>query len=217
VADGPTLPRTKLADPEGLIARVRSRLNPQCAVRLSPYCDVIIAMRMQGVDFRGIEKWLLQQGDQFRIPPATLHRNLRATKLQVNLTYAEEMLERMGGQVDIDLVTEMSKTVWTQKQRVDLLVRDEQTRRAQPGSESYMDRRIRHELEVYNELLRALHTVLQEAPIKARQAAEAEQQRLDSQGITATKDALVVLRDLILNDELRMGGSDANPTGPTKH
>jgi hypothetical protein len=210
-------PRVRLVDPQGMITRIRAKLNPKCAVRLSPYCDVIISMRMQGVELRQIEKWLIEQGDQFRIPANTIHRCLQRTNLPVKLTYAEEMLEKLGGQVDVNLVNEMSKNVWIQKQRVDQMVRDEQTRRAQPNNETYTDRRVRHELEVYNMLLQALHTVLQEAPVKAQQAAKAEQQRLDSQGIAASKDALVVLRDLILNNELVLGGSDVIPPSPTKH
>lgn len=210
-------PRVKLPDPQHMIARIRARLNPQCAVARSPYCDVIISMRMQGVDYRGIEKWLIQQGTQHRIAASTIFRNLQGSKLHVKLTYAEEMLENMGGQAEVDLINEMSKVVWTQKQRVDLMVRDEIERRKSPGSESYIDRRIRHELEVYNELLRNLHNVLQEAPVKAKAAADAEEQRMATQGIEATPDAKTVLRDLLLNGELSLGGANLSPNGRTTH
>lgn len=211
------VPRTRLPDPMGMIARIRNRLNPQCAVRLSPFCDVIISMRMQGVEYRHIEKWLIEQGPQYRISPAAILRNLKNTKLHVQLTYAEEMLENLGGQVDVDLIQEMSKNVWTQKQRIDGMVRAEAERRAKPGEGGYTDRRIRHEMEVYGELLKNLHTFLQDAPIKAQQAIEAEQKRMDADGLMATKDALDVIRDLLLNNELSMGITDVVVPNRTKH
>jgi hypothetical protein len=69
----------KLPDPHGMIARVRARLPKNCSVRLSKYCDHIIAMRMQGLPFHQIETWLTEQGEAQRIPATTIWRNLQST------------------------------------------------------------------------------------------------------------------------------------------
>ena len=138
---------TKLADPHGMIARIRRSLNPNCAVRLSPYCDVLISMRMQNIPYLQMEKFLIEQGkeknENYRISAPTLYRNFMKTKLNIELPYAEELAERWGGRIDLDLVRELSGQILIQRQRVDKLVRrEQQMQRKTPG---YHDKRIRAE------------------------------------------------------------------------
>lgn len=207
----------RLPDPHGLIARIRARLNKKCAVRVSPFCDYIISMRMQGIPYREIEDWLLEKGEQYRISQATIWRNFKQAKIEVKLTYAEEMLEKMGGVINIDLVREMSQNILTQKTRLDRLVRAEENRRKTPGSENYVDKRIRQEMQMMNDMLAKLHAMLEKAPADAAAAAEEEIRRMDQQGVGLTEEAASVLTDMILNNEIMVGAHDLLPATKTRH
>lgn len=207
----------RLPDPHGLIGRIRARLNKKCAIRVSPFCDYIISMRMQGIPFRDIEAWLIEQGDQYRISAATIWRNFKQSKIEVKLTYAEEMLEKMGGVINLDLVREMSQNIITQKQRVDRLVRGEENRRKQAGSENYVDKRIRQEMQLMNDMIAKLHSMLEKAPGDAAAAAEEELRRMDQAGIGITEDAASLLTDMILNNEISVGAHDLLGSTKTRH
>lgn len=200
--------KQRLPDPHGMIAQVRARLNKKCAVRQSQFCDYIISMRMQGIPFRDIEAWLIEQGEIFRISAPTLWRNFKEAKIKVNLTYAEEMIENLGGQINIDLVREMSQNILTQKQRLDKMVRAEDRRRQIPGSENYIDKRIRQEMQAHTEMMAKLHTMLQKAPAEAADIAEQTINKMREQGVKLTPDASAVITDLILNDEIQIGPNE---------
>ena len=166
--------RKKLADPQGMIARIRNRLSKNCVTRRSPFVDYIISMRMQGVPFLEIERWPIQQGQEYRIAASTLCRQLNNTKLVVDLTYAEAMLEKRGEFIEINVIREISNNIVTQKLRIDQLVKAEQDKRGKQGYESYSDKRIRAEMIVYNDMLAKLHNMLKELPEGAARAARAE-------------------------------------------
>lgn len=201
-------PKQKLPDPLGMIARVRNKLNPACAVRKSPFCDYIISMRMQSVPYREIEAWLIEQGSEYRISSPTVFKNFKKVKLETRLTYAEEMLEKAGGFIKLDLVRELSQNIITQKARVDRLVRGEEKRREQQNYENYVDRRIRGEMELLNRMCRDLDDMLRKVPDEvARQNAEALK-KMDDQGIPMSEDAQRVLADLILKGEIALSPSD---------
>lgn len=202
--------RHKIPDPSGIIAKIRARLNPKCGIRLSPYCDVIISMRLQAVPFRDIEAWLMKQGDQFRLSAPTIFRNFKQAKVPVKLTYAEEMLGNLGGQVELDLVRELSQNIWTQKERIDMLVRAEKRKREATGSEGYVDKRIRAEMAVHNDMMSKLHTILSNAPKNAQTAEDLEVRKMEGQ-VFFTDDALSVLRDMILGGEIQVGPNDILP------
>lgn len=211
----------RLPDPHGLIARIRTRLNKKCGVRQSPFCDVIISMRMQGVPFRDIEAWLIEQGPHFRISAPTLCKNFKTAKMEVKLTYAEEMLERMGGVINLDLVREASQNIITQKERVDRLVRRErviQTEGTGDGpNPAYLDKRIRGEMDLLNTMIRQLHYMLEKTPDAVRREAKETLNAMENQDLKLTDDAAKVITDMIINDELLVGPSELLPSGQTRH
>jgi len=201
-------PRKKLADPVGMIARIRNKLVKQGAVRRSPFCDYIISMRLQGVPYLDIERWLIQQGPEYRISAPTICKQLNATKLNVDLTYAEKMLEDKGEFVEINLVREMSNNIITQKLRLDQLVKSEQKKRQESGFENYSDRRIRGEMMVMNDLIRNLHEILAKMPAEAAAAAKSAAEDA-AKHLDISPDAEALLVDLIVNDEIKYLGADS--------
>jgi len=210
-----TVKRQVLPDPHGLIGRVRSRLNKACAIRQSPFCDVIISMRLQAIPYRDIEKWLIEQGQEYRISAPTIFRNLKETKVQVNLSWAEEMIEKMGGTVTIDIIREMSQNIYTQKQRVDTLVRNEKEK--QKVNPAYSDKRVRQEMVVQNDMLTKLHAMLAKVPGSAVDKMEEDIKKLEQNGIGLTQDASDVLTDLIINGDIVIGVNDLLPPPSARH
>lgn len=185
-----------------MISRVKSRLPKGCAVARSPFCEIIIAMRMQGVDFRSIEKFLISEGEEYRISAPTIHRNLARTKLAVELPYAEEVAERWGGRIDLDLVREMSGQIMAQRQRIDRLQRAEVERQAKtPG---YHDKRIRQERDSLSEMIKTLHGMMKSPLDAAREGMEADAILDKGRTIALTPDAAAVLKDMILSGELSL-------------
>lgn len=127
-----------------MIRRIRERLTKNCAIRLSVHCDTIIAMRMQGIPFQKIEDWLIEQGKQYRIAAPTLQRNFAKTGIRIELPAAEQIAERWGGRMDIDIQREVQGLILLQKGRVSELVnREKQKQITNPG---YFDRRVRQEM-----------------------------------------------------------------------
>lgn len=211
-------PPRRLTDPSGLIERIRRRLNPRCAVARSPFCDYIISMRMQGIPWREIENWLIEQGEEHRISSPGLFKCFKNAKMEVKLSYAEEMLEKMGGVVKLDVIREMSQNVITQKERVDRLVRGEVEKRASSKEyANYVDKRIRPEMTLLQSMMKELHQLLEKTPQQAAAEAEEALRIMDQQGITVSEDAAAVLADMIINGEIKAGPSDLLPTGTTKH
>lgn len=191
----------KLPDPGGLIKRARDKLNPKCAVRLSPFCDEIIGMRMQGVPYRDIEAWLVSQGTQYRIASPTIFRNFKSTKIEVRLTHAEELLESMGGLVDLDLTREMSSAIFTQKQRVDNLVRRE--KKKQKSIEGYSDKRIRDEIKILQDMIYRLNSMVNEAKKLDQEPNDFSEKEND---IHLTPDGEKLLAQMIIEGDITMMG-----------
>ena len=155
----------RLPDPHGMIARIKARMNRNCAVRISPYCEVIVSMRMQGINFRSIEEWLIEQGPEHRISAATLCRNLKQSKMVVELNKAEELAEQWGGRIDLDLVREISGQILLQRKRVDKLQVREEKRQA-GGEINYLDKRIRQERALLVEMVKTLFSMMK-TPLEA--------------------------------------------------
>lgn len=195
-------------DPQGLIARIRSRLSPNCSVKLSPLCDHIISMRMQGVPFLEIEAWTVQQGEHLRIPSSTIWKNLKKTKLQVNLSWAEEQAEKWGGSIDLDLARELANQILTQKRRVDAMVRHEETlRKANPR---YADKRIRQEIETLSSLVKTLHSMRKSPQDSLAELLAAEGKLTDTTNLNLSEDAAAVIAQMLLTGELSVGGPDGS-------
>lgn len=194
--------RVKLADPHGMISRIKSRLNKACAVARSPFCEVVISMRMQGIPFREIEGWLIRQGQEYRIPACTILRNLKDTKLQVNLPYAEELAERWGGSIDLDLVRELQGQILAQRERISRMQKHEaEQAKKRPG---WADKRIRGEVETLNGLIKTLQSMMKdpEEAVKERALADAQ----TTYPVAMSEDGLAVLTELLLSGDLKMGG-----------
>jgi len=196
----------KLPDPQGMIARVRGRMSKNCAVRLSIYCDIIISMRMQGIAYRQIEAWLIEQGDEYRISSATILRNLKKTKLQVELPYAEEMAERWGERIDLDYARELAGQVVAQRQRVDKMQRHEidyQTNK----NPRYFDKRLKPERELLTTMIKTLAAMMK-TPLEAAQEALGAQALMGAIGFQMSEDAKGILKDLLISGELKYGELD---------
>lgn len=195
-----------LPDPAGMISRIKSRLAMNCAVKNSPFCEVIISMRMQGVDYRAIEKFLRDQGEEHRISSVTIWRNLKGTKLKVELPYAEELAEKWGGRIDIDLARELTGQILAQRNRVDDLQRKEiETQKLKPH---FHDKRIVKERMALADLVKSLHSMMK-SPLEAANEAIAasEMNRATQPNLTAEGEAAI--RELILSGQLRLGDSSA--------
>lgn len=188
-----------------MIAAIRARMNPKCAVRESMYCDTIIAMRLQNVPYRDIEDWLMEKGDRHRIAASTICKNLTKIKMKplVKTTYAEEMIERLGGVINVDPIREMQQNIFTQKQRVDHLVRREQEQRKLKNFENYSDKRIVRELTIYQKMLVDLHTVLNKLPEEALAAMMATK-TLSEKPVQLSPAAEATLVDMLLSGEITM-------------
>lgn len=207
----------KLPDPHGFIRRIKGKLNKRCAVRQSPFCDVIISMRMQGVPFRDIETFLVDQGEGYRISSPTICKNFKQTRMEVKLTYAEEMLEKMGGIINLDLIREASQNIILQKERVDRLVRREEIIQTkgmndQKANPAYLDRRVKGELELLNNMIRQLHAMLEKTSSGENVDPEVLN-KMEAQELHMTEDVAQVLADMIINDELVVGPVELLPPG----
>lgn len=200
----------KLPDPHGMISRIKSRLPRNCAVARSPYCEVIISMRMQGIDFRSIEKWLIEQGDEFRISSPTICKNLLRTKLSVELPYAEELAEKWGGRIDLDLARELAGQVIAQRKRVDLMQRQEEEK--QKHNKRFFDKRLRQERDTLVEMTKTLHSMMK-SPLDAANEALAASGLLTGLNLSLSADATAVLKDLLLSGEMQFGETDSQKHG----
>lgn len=191
-----------LPDPAGMISRIKSRLPKNCAVKRSPYCEIIISMRMQGIDYRSIESWLIEQGEEHRISSPTIWRNLKNTRMVVELPFAEELAEKWGGRIDLDLAREMAGQIVAQRKRVDNLQRKEEER--QKTNQSYHDKRLRQERDSLTEMIKALHGMMK-SPVEAAKEALEANSLITAMTVKLSQDAASVLKDMILNGELALG------------
>lgn len=188
--------RNNVVDPHGFISRVKKGLPKNCAVMLSPFCDSIIAMKMQGLSYLQIEKFLITQGDQYRISAPTIWRNLKKSKVNVRLPYGEELAERWGGQIDLDIARELSVQILVQKERLDKLIRSEAAK--QRTNAHYHDKRIKQEQETLLQMMAKLQTMM-----KSPEEAAEERKRADTakaqEALYIAPEALDTVRQLILS------------------
>ncbi len=196
----------KLPDPHGMIARVRGRLSVRCAVRKSKFCEIIISMRMQGIPYRKIEEWLIEQGAEYRISAATLFRNLKKTKLKVELPYAEEMAERWGGRIDLDYARELAGQIVAQRERVDRMQRQELL--SQESNARYFDRRLKPERELLNNMIKNIASMMK-SPLEAAQEAVEANALIGALGFKMSEDTSKLLTELLLSGQLQYGSEEA--------
>jgi len=205
----------KLPDPHGMIARIRARMSKNCAVRKSPYCDIIISMRMQGIPYRQIEAWLIDQADEYRISASTLMRNLTKTKLKVELSYAESLAEKWGERIDLDHARELAGQIIAQRQRVDKMQVLEIER--QKESPRFFDRRLKGERELLSKMLKDM-AQLMKSPLEAAQEAMEAGALMGAIGFKMSEDATAMVKDLLLTGDLQYGEidptSEYGPHGP---
>lgn len=204
MTDAPEMNQKKerLPDPLSEILRLKRKLNPKSSVAKSPFCDVIISMRMQGVNYHRIEKWLEQQGKEHRIPASTICRNTK--HLEINLPYAEEMAERWGGRIDLDLARELAGQIVLQRTRVDRLQKQEDA--TQQGNPKYSDKRIRSERELLTIMIKELHAMMKNPLEAAMEAVAADQQGK----VDMSQDAQEKVAEMILNGEIKLSADLAS-------
>jgi len=109
----------RLPDASGKIRRAKRRISKACAVMKSPFCEEIIALRLQGWSYRKIETWLIDKGEQHRIAAPTLFRNLKPIRQLESLPMAEMLAEDFGGLIEIDPAREVARSVLLQRRRVE--------------------------------------------------------------------------------------------------
>jgi len=202
----------KLPDPLGIIKRIKARLSVNCAVKKSPFCEIIISMRLQGIDYRSIEKWLIDQGEEYRISSPTIFRNLKNTKLEVTLPYAEELAEKWGGRIDLDHIRELSGQVLAQRKRLDRLQRREEEH--QVDRPHYFDRRIRQERELLTNMIKALGSLIK-SPLELADEARAAEAYSALNTLKLSDDAVAVLKDMLISGELSYGDEFEIPPDAT--
>jgi len=203
----------QIADPHGMISRIRHKMPPNCAVRKSNYCDHIIAMRMQGIAFLKIEEFLISQGKNFRISAPTIWRcfeHANKAGVTVELPLAEEMKERWGGSIDLDLATELGNQVLIQRKRIDALVRQEM--KAQETNPRHFNKLIRAEMETLNSLIGNLNKMMKTPIDAAEERAKADDIRkgVNPDIDALTPDAEALMTDLILNGDLKVNSGDSD-------
>jgi hypothetical protein len=189
-------------DPHGMIARIRAQLTPNCAVRLSPFCDWIIAQRMQGVPYRDIENWLIEQGAEHRISAPGIWKNFQKVKIQIEIPYAEELAERWGGAIDLDLARVLQGEILAQRARIDRLMRNEKEQ--QKTKPTYHDKRISHERAALNDLIKTLHNMMK-SPLEALKESEAADAAAAANNLTISDDAKALVRQMLLDGDLKLG------------
>lgn len=195
----------RLPDPHGFITRIKAKLKPNCSVRTSPYCDVIIAMRMQGIPFDRIKEWLEERGAEYSIPASTIHRNLKETDLVIELPYAEEVASKWGQRIDMDPVRELLGQSLVQRRRIDSLVRAEEAEKK--TNPRYHDKRIRGEMEVFDKMVRTLHVLSNKtmAHLIGSMGEQAKEDEVKANSLTMSSDAMKLISEMILDGELTMG------------
>jgi len=195
----------KLPDPHGMIARIKGRMSKNCAVKKSPYCDIIISMRMQGIPYRQIEAWLIDQGEEHRISAPTLLRNLTKTKLKVDLSYAESLAEQWGERIDLDHARELAGQIIAQRKRVDKMQRQELI--TQEKTARFFDRRLKGERELLTKMLKDMAQMMK-SPLEAAQEAMEAGALMGAIGFKMSEDVKAVLTEMLLTGELRYGEID---------
>jgi len=213
MSEFPARPHERLPDPHGWISRIRGKLKPNGSVRRSPYCDILIAMKMQRVPDLKIEQWLIQQGAEFRIPASTLNRNFREVDLKVAIPYGEELAERWGGRIDLDVARELQVQILAQRERVDAMQRAENKRREEGGDDAqfFFLKNLGNERKLLKEMLADLFRMMKSPLEAARERIMADKMDalVDQELDPETEKVLV---DLLLAGKLNMtgsGGSDA--------
>jgi hypothetical protein len=197
--------RDKIPDPQGMISKIRSKMPPNCSVRKSPYCDMIIAQRLQGVPYRSIKQFLDGQGMQHSIPVATIARNLDCAKEAIELPYAEELAERWGGSIDLDAIRMLAGQILLQRRRIDKMVKAEVEK--QKTNANFFDKRIRAEMETFQNQLKSYQSQLKDPILAARERYQADG-IVQASELTLTAEGEKQLTDLVLSGQLRLGDGD---------
>lgn len=165
-------------------------------------------MRMQGVTYREIENWLAKQGAEERLGASTIFKNLKSAKMAVSLPYAEELAERWGGGIYLDVVRELAGQILAQRNRVDALERHEkETQRRNPN---FFDRRIKGERETLAALLKDYSVLTLKNPMEAaKERAAADKAAKEGKELKITDDAAQLITNLILDGELGLMENEA--------
>lgn len=181
-------------DPVGLLAKIRAQLNRKGAVRLSLYCNQIIAARMKGFSCEAIEKALIERGA--RIPARTLLRNLHPTGLAELIPMAVQIEETTGGGEQIGMVEKLRRQISIQDRRIELLLKKEEEKRR--GNPDYIDKRIKWEMETMINMMRLMKEIQEVSPQKP------EDSRLFDLPIEQEAEVLKLLGDRIIKGDINV-------------
>jgi len=206
--------KKKLTGAVETLSLLKKRLSPQCAVRKSPFCEQIIAMRLKRVPCREIEQWLIGQGKDYRISYATVNRNLLTAGINPDLSFGEAKIEEWGGDPELDLSRELASLILAQKNRVDLLVNveNERNQNRRKGGAPYIDRRLAREMELFKAMLADHHRM-------ERENKQGDKGIVDSRmiGVILTEDARTVLTEMLLHGEIKLDAGSDDADSPKFH
>ena len=152
----------KIEDTRGIIARIKNKMPHNAALRMSPFCEEVIALRLSGISFMRITQFLMMKGREFELSEATLARTLTKALTAVGmkkgdyLPLATDMQEKLGGRFVVDVYSKLSSLLFIQRRRLDALLRYEEEQRS-AGKLNYVDSRINKITEVMGDLLEKLN------------------------------------------------------------
>lgn len=198
---------------------VKLRINPRSATAKSKFLDDIIEQRKAGKTLSEISKWLAEKGEILTQP--TLHRNLAPAadlipkavpftreqrQAKVNEVVAKEQAQELLQPLDIKM--ELAEQIRVQKRRLHRLCKQEEQRQ-DPLEFVYHDRRIRSELELFNEMARNFYAMeVEESQVEALRA---DRDALFPDEFKLSKEMEESLIEVILKGELPRPLSDGKP------
>lgn len=175
-------------------------MSQNCSVVRSKFCDMIIAMRLEGHSLRKIAAWLKEQGMEYIIPAATIDRNLKSSGVNLNLPYGEELAETWGGDIEIDVARELARSILIQRKRIDRFVRlEDEISRTKRG---HVDRRIKGEITVLNRLIDSFQALLDDPMEAAKRLSQVERDMVPT--VEMSEESERVMTDLILKGGLSL-------------
>ena len=122
--------------------------------------------------------------------------------MTVELPLAEELAERWGGNIDLDLARELSGQIVLQRTRLDKMHRGELE--MQKSNTRYFDKRIGPEQERLESLIKTLHSMMK-SPLEAAKERTAADAEAGSRDLKLSDDAGKLLTQLILDGEISLG------------
>lgn len=202
-------PPSPPADGDGRILRIRQHLRVKCALRKSPYCDWIIALRLQGVTYPQLSRWLFER--DYGMPIATLCVNLK----NIAVPNRTREADAIGGRFGTDEEAELEGQIAMLRGRIDKMHNYEKARQAgSPGNPKanppipamapepgYYHPRIERTSEIMQNAIVNLATLRERAAERAASESPKDKKTLQN---AISAEAMDVIRGLYLTGQIRL-------------